>query len=253
MPLLGAPGVDGTGRAEAVFTTRAGGVSTGSYAALNLSFGVGDAPDAVRENRRRLAETWTARPERLVEAAQVHGRTVAFASRDAAGTVVGGADALVTDTPEIWLAIFAADCVPLLVVDPDRPAVAALHAGWRGTAAGIVAALLEVMAARFGTRPDRLRAALGPAIGPCCYEVDAPVAHAMAGEAWWPEVATPTRPGRWQLDLRGAVRRQLLRGGVAADAIEVIGGCTACDRERFYSYRRDRVTGRLAGCIRLRE
>ena len=109
---------------------------------------------------------WRAKPERLVEAAQVHGRAVACVGRDAAGTVVPDVDALVTETPDVWLAVYAADCVPLLVVDPERPAVGALHAGWRGAAAGIVPALLEVMGARFGTRPHSLRAALGPAIGP---------------------------------------------------------------------------------------
>jgi len=253
LPFLGAPCVAATGRADAVFTTRAGGVSAGAFATLNLSYGVGDAPDAVRENRRRVARAWRATLECLVEAEQVHGSTVASVGRDAAGTVVPGADALVTDAPGVWLAVYSADCVPLLVVDPERPAVGALHAGWRGTAEGIVRVLFDVMRARFGTRPDRLRAALGPAIGPCCYEIDDPVARAMEGEAWWRDVATATRPGRWQLDLRGAIARQLLESGVASDAIEVVGGCTACDREQFFSYRRDRVTGRLAGCIRLRE
>jgi len=253
VPLLTAACVAATARADAVFTTRAGGVSTGAFAALNLSYGVGDAPDAVAENRRRVARAWAARPERLVEAAQVHGRAVAVVRGDAAGTVVPGADALVTDAPDVWLAVYAADCVPLLVVDPDRPAVGALHAGWRGTAAGIVGALLAVMGARFSTRPDRLRTALGPAIGPCCYEVDDPVARAMERQSWWRAVATATRPGYWRLDLRAAIRAQLVDGGVAPDAIEMVGGCTACDRERFFSYRRDRVTGRLAGCIRVRE
>jgi len=253
LPLLAASCVEATGRAHAVFTTRAGGVSSGAFAALNLSYGVGDAPDAVRENRRRVARAWAARPERLVEAAQVHGRAVAVVRGDAAGTVVPGADALVTDAPDVWLAVYAADCVPLLVVDPERPAVGALHAGWRGTAAGIVGGLLEVMRARFATRPDRLRAALGPAIGACCYEVDEPVARAMDRQPWWREVAAATRPGHWRLDLRAAVRAQLLQAGVGPDAIELVGGCTACDRERFFSYRRDRVTGRLAGCIRVRE
>ena len=220
---------------------------------LNLSYGVGDAPDAVRENRRRVARAWRAKPERLVEAAQVHGRAVACVGRDAAGTVVPDADALVTETPDVWLAVYAADCVPLLVVDPERPAVGALHAGWRGAAAGIVPALLEVMGARFGTRPDRLRAALGPAIGPCCYEVDDPVARAMEREA----VVAGRRDGDAARPVaarsRGGDPAAAARGGRRLHAIEMVGGCTACDRERFFSYRRDRVTGRLAGCIRVRE
>ena len=253
LPLLAAPRLEGTGCARAAFTTRRGGVSAGPFASLNLSYGVGDAAGAVRENRRRLCLAWGASPGSAVEGAQVHGRRVAIVGRAEAGGVVPEADALVTDTPDVWLAVHAADCVPLLLVDPERPAVGALHAGWRGAAAGIVRVLVDVMRARFAARPERVRAALGPAIGPCCYEVDVPVARAMDGRPWWPEAATQTRPGRWRLDLRAAIIGELRASGVPAGSVEVVGGCTACEREQFFSYRRDGTTGRLAGCIRLRE
>jgi len=251
VPLLPARTLEATGCARAAFTTRRGGVSAAAFGTLNLSFAVGDAREAVLENRRRLAATWGVTLASLVETAQPHGNRIAAVGADAAGAVVSGVDALVTDAPGIWLAVSVADCVPLLVVDPDRPAVGALHAGWRGLAAGIVPALLEEMGRRFRTRPDRLRAAAGPAIGPCCYEVDEPVARAMEAASWWPVAAHGTRPGRWRLDLREAVRRELLAGGVASNAVEVLPGCTMCRSELFFSYRRDRVTGRLAGCIRL--
>jgi len=251
LPLLPARTLEATGCARAAFTTRRGGVSSAAFAALNLSFAVGDARGAVRENRRRLAAAWGVGLASLVEAAQPHGNRIAAVGPGAAGTVVPGVDALVTDAPGIWLAVSVADCVPLLVVDPDRPAVGALHAGWRGVASGIVPALLAEMGRRFRTRPGRLRAAAGPAIGPCCYEVDEPVARAMASASWWPDAAHRTGPGRWRLDLREAVRRELVAGGVAPDAVEVLPGCTMCRPDLFFSYRRDRVTGRLAGCIRL--
>ncbi|HLJ61870.1 MAG TPA: peptidoglycan editing factor PgeF [bacterium] len=253
VPLMPARVVEDTGRARAAFTTRAGGASEGAFASLNLSFTVGDDARAVSENRRRFAAAWGVAPADLVEAAQVHGNRIAAVDARAAGTTVPASDGLVTDTPGIWLAVYAADCVPVLVVDPDRPAVGVLHAGWRGTAAGIAPALLQTMTERFRTRPDRVRAALGPAIGGCCYEVDGPVARAMAHASWWPTAARRSGAERWHLDLREALRRQFVAAGVPEASIEMRPECTRCRADLFFSYRRDGVTGRLAGCIRLVE
>lgn len=251
--LLTARLLEATGRVRAAFTTRQGGRSRGPYESLNLAYTVGDAPEAVAENRRRLARALDAPLERLVEAEQVHGNAVAVVGPHAAGSVVPGVDALVTGSPDVWLAIYSADCVPVLVCDPAAPAVAAIHAGWRGTAAGIVLETLRRMREVFGTRPGRCRAVLGPAIGGCCYEVDTPVARAMDRAAWWPQAARPTGPGTWHLDLREAIRLQLLAAGMASPQSDVVSGCTMCRPDLFFSYRRDRVTGRMAACIRLSE
>jgi len=226
----------------------------------------------VTVNRRRLADAVGIPPGVLVEAEQVHGSGVALAGRlplsrsslrsasgrgggthlPPAGAPIPGVDALVTADPGLWLAIYAADCVPVLVLDAATPAIAAVHAGWRGTAAGVVPAALDRMRTTFGTAAAQCRAVLGPAIGECCYEVDAPVARAMEGAAWWPEAARPTGPGRWHLDLRTAIRRQLLDLGVPADHVTIVPHCTACRADLFFSYRRDRVTGRMGACIGLR-
>lgn len=251
--LLPARHLESTGYVRAVFTTRAGGVSRGPYASLNLGLGVGDSPRSVAENKRRLAEAMGARLDSLVEAEQVHGSAVAVVGPGAGGTVVPGVDALVTAAPGLWLAIYAADCVPALVLDRGAPAIAALHAGWRGTAAGVVAETLRRMRDVFGTDPTRCNVALGPAIGGCCYEVDAPVVQAMENSPWWSESARATGPGRWHLDLREAVRRQFIAGGVPGPEIEVVSECTKCHPDLFFSYRRNRVTGRIAACIRLSE
>src|SRR5205823_9098948 len=137
---------------RAVFTTRRGGVSRGAYDSLNLSSGVGDDPEAVAANRRRLADAVGMPLGALVEAEQVHGSGVALARRagrgggplmPSAGAPIPGVDALVTADPGLWLAIYAADCVPVLVLDTATPAIAAVHAGWRGTAAGVVPAALD--------------------------------------------------------------------------------------------------------------
>ena len=167
------------------------------------------------------------------------------------GAPIPGVDALVTADPGVWLAIYAADCVPVLVLDTATPAIAAVHAGWRGAAAGVVPAALDRMRTAFGTAAAQCRVVLGPAIGGCCYEVDAPVARAMEGAAWWPEAARPTGPGRWHLDLRTAIRRQLVDLGVPADHVTIVPHCTACRADLFFSYRRDGVTGRMGACIGL--
>jgi YfiH family protein len=160
-------------------------------------------------------------------------------------------DALVTAERGRWLLVYAADCVPLLVLDPGARAAGAVHAGWRGTAAGIASVVLARMRAAFGTEPRRVLAALGPAIGGCCYEVDARVAERMEAQPWWPSASRATGPGRWHLDLRAAVRAQLLAAGVREDRVAAVGGCTACGEALFFSYRRDGRTGRMAAYIAL--
>ncbi len=233
-----------------MFTTRLGGTSRGAYRSLNLAYRVGDAPRAVATNRYRLADALGMAPDAPVEAAQVHGCGVAVVARSP-GRPIRGVDALATARRGVWLAIYAADCVPALIVDAKTPAIAAVHAGWRGTAAGVVPATIARMREAFGTVPGECLAMLGPAIGGCCYEVDAPVARAMAGAPWWPRAARPTGPERWHLDLRAAVHAQLVASGLPAARITAVPYCTACRPDLFFSYRRDRTCGRMAAYISL--
>ena len=179
-------------------------------------------------------------PAEVRVARQVHGADWLLAP--AAGpTLVGTADALVTVTPGVPLAIFTADCLPVVLVDPGRPVLAVVHAGWRGTVAGILGRLVAALAGELGAEPARLIAAIGPSIGPCCYEVDAPVVdpltRAFPGEAarW----LQPTGPGKWQLDLWRANEDQLVAAGVPAASIVNPRLCTGCRRDLFYSYRKE--------------
>lgn len=251
-----------TGIVEAMFTTRLGGVSRGPFESFNLAHGFGDDPGAVSLNRRRLCDRLGTEPACLAEAEQVHGTAVAVleagsgaAARSACEVPARrapGADALLTNRRGVWLVIYAADCVPVLIADPRTPAVAAVHAGWRGTAKNIAGTTLARMHEAFGTDPADCVAELGPAIGGCCYEVDAVVARAMAAAPWWPAAARATGPDRWHLDLRVAVRRQLVAAGVPDRQIATVPYCTACRPDLFFSYRRDGTTGRMAACIAIR-
>lgn len=231
------------------FTTRRGGRSTGPYASLNLGRGVDDAPEAVRANRAAVLAALGLAPARHVEADQVHGAVVAVVDASDAGRSIPEADGLASADPGTVLAVHAADCVTLLLADPRSRAVAAIHAGWRGTAAGIAAEAVRVMAARFGSRPADLLAALGPGIGPCHYEVDEPVYDAFGRWSWRDAVLRPNGRGRWQLDLQAANRRQLAAAGVPEERIEVFALCTYHHPELFFSHRRERITGRMAAII----
>jgi YfiH family protein len=231
------------------FTTRQGGQSTGPFASLNLGRGVDDDPAAVRANRQAVLQALALDPLRHVEADQVHGTVVAVVGAADAGRSIAGADGLASIEPGTVLAMHAADCVTLLLADPRNGSVGAVHAGWRGTAAGIAVEAVRVLAERFGAHPDDLLAALGPSIGPCHYEVDEPVLERMRSWPWWETVTTPNARGRWQLDLRSANRRQLIDTGIPPDRIEVLDLCTYHHPDLFYSHRRDPITGRLAAVI----
>jgi len=177
-------------------------------------------------------------------ARQVHGAEVIHAER---GGLAGRADALATGRPGLPLCISTADCLPILLYDARAGRLAAVHAGWRGTVQSVSrAAVLALRAA--GSAPEDLVAAIGPSIGPCCYEVDSPVIERLAavfpGGAWEPWVA-PKGPGKWMLDLWRANRDQLASAGVPAERIDLLGLCTGCRPDLLFSYRRERGAGRL--------
>jgi len=167
---------------------------------------------------------------------QVHGADVI---RAVGGGCVGEADALVTDTPGLPAAVFSADCVPLLLYDPEGRRLAAVHAGWRGTARSVARAAVDALGEAGGV-PGRFLAAIGPSIGPCCYEVDRPVI-ARLDEAFpgtWGAWVRSVGPGKWMLDLWAANEDQLRGAGLRSDRIDNPRLCTGCRTDLFYSYRR---------------
>jgi polyphenol oxidase len=237
----------------ALMTTRRGGVSSGPYAAMNVGIAVGDDPQAVATNRGRLAEATGAAPVFL---RQVHGRRVARVAADdaAAGATVHEADAAVTTVPGVACIVQAADCLPVLLAAPDGRAVGAAHAGWRGLAAGVVEATVDAVCAAAGCAPADLSAWLGACIGPDAFEVGADVLAAFAvapqpdsGDASAAHRFRAKGGGKWLADLAGLTLDRLAAAGVS----RVDGGCwcTVSDPERFFSFRRDGTTGRMAAAI----
>lgn len=231
------------------FTTRQGGASTGPFASLNLGRGVEDDPRTVAANLAAVLRALRLDPARHVEADQVHGSVVAVVGARDGGRSVPEADGLASMDGGTVLAVHAADCVPLLFADPRLGTVAAVHAGWKGVASGIPVEAVRVLGGRFGSRPQELVVAIGPSIGPCHYEVDKPVMDRMRRWPWWTDVAPVNAQGRWQLDLRAACVRQLIGAGVPRGRIDVLDLCTYDYPELFYSFRRDRITGRMAAII----
>jgi YfiH family protein len=176
-------------------------------------------------------------------ARQVHRAGLVMADRPG---LLGQADILVTDRPGLPLAIFTADCLPIVVYDRPNHRLAMAHAGWRGTVEGAARVAVEALV-KAGGRPEAFLAAIGPSIGPCCYEVDGPVIDrlAKAFPGAWRAWATATRPGRWMLDLWKANEDQLTEAGLGAARIDNPGLCTLCRADLFFSYRRGPGEGRL--------
>jgi len=226
---------------HAVATTRQGGVSAGAYAGLNLGDHVGDDPAVVAANRRLMAEA-LALPAPPYWLSQVHGTRVVRAGRGESPPIE--ADGSWTDEAGVVCVVGTADCLPVLFCDAAGTRVAAAHAGWRGLAAGV----LEATVAALDVAPDRLLAWIGPAIGAAAFEVGPEVREAFLDVDRSSETAFRRGPGdRWRADLAQLARLRLHRHGVSG----VWGGhwCSASDPERFYSYRRDGVTGRMATLI----
>ena len=189
--------------------------------------------------------------DRMVTVNQVHGDTIVIVDGDNFGALrTTDADAMITDTPCIALGVETADCVPVLLVDPARPAVAAVHAGWRSTVKKIVRKTIALMEGEYGCDPSQLTVAFGPAIGPECYEVDDPVMGPVR-EAFpfWKDVTSPRGNGKWSLDLIKANWTELLQVGVQKKNIHSLGMCTSCRRDQFYSFRAEGRTGRMLSAV----
>lgn len=230
------------------FSTREGGVSEGPFASLNLGRSVGDDLQRVEENARRLAQAAGLRAGQFVSANQVHGvRLLEVESApggDQLPAALADADGLFTNAPGVAVGVRTADCVPVLLHAPDVGAVAAVHSGWRGTLESIGRLAVERLAERYGARPERMTAGIGPCIRGCCYEVDAPLAARFTAR-FGPTAARDAGGGKAHLDLVEACRRALLEAGVGEDAIDVLPHCTCCDARRFFSHRREQgKTGR---------
>lgn len=231
-----------TGRVHTVFTDRTGGASIGPYHGRNLGGAVGDDPVTVRRNREKTARDLGVDPDRVVYMRQVHSADVAYVT-EPFGDDPPGLDAVFTTEPGLALGVLVADCVPVLVADPEAGVIGAAHAGRAGMVLGVVPALLRAMAAR-GADPARMTAMIGPAACGRCYEVPAEMRDEVAASV--PASWSTTRQGTPALDVRAGVRAQLTAEGVTG-----IGGDDRCTIEspELYSYRREHTTGRFAGYI----
>lgn len=256
------------------FSTRPGGVSDlGTEKVLNLGFAEWDTKENVFENRRRFQSALAVRDMALCGLSQIHSDVVHVFEAPPAAPCRG--DASVTNRPGVLLAVQTADCVPILLVDPKNRAVAAVHAGWRGTLHRIIAKAIGKMQMQCATKPADVLAAIGPSIGGCCYEVGTEVASEYRSQfpkasEWFDELRTGDEPNPLQwlnmappghqpppknvlLDLRKANRAQLLEAGLLPRNISVSCLCTACRRDLLFSYRKDGgTTGRLMSVIGIR-
>lgn len=224
------------------FTTRLGGVSEGYLASMNLGTRRGDDPQNVLENYRILGEVLGFEPENLVFTRQTHTDIVRQVGMQEKGAGLFApdlpeCDALITNTPGVGLVVFTADCTPILLWDPVTGAVGAVHAGWRGTASGIVKKTVEAMVKAYGSKPENIKAAIGPNIGVCCFETDADVPEAMAA-ALGEEVQAFILPKgeKYYVNLKEINALLLRRAGVKQ--IVIADNCTACEPDRFWSHRR---------------
>jgi hypothetical protein len=221
---------DQVGSVRFGMSTRTGGASPEPLG-MNLSYRVTDAEEHVRENRSRFFGHFGFDPTAAAVPHQCHSSRVLVVSR--AGEYES-CDGLITTVIDLPLVVTVADCLPVVLVDPVKRVLGVVHAGWRGTAEGIVASAIDVMIHQCGAAADRMIAYLGPSAGVCCYEVGREVAEAFASDK------VELREGRLYLDLRNANLDQMLAEGIVKQNVEVSAHCTICRPDLFHSYRRDK-------------
>jgi hypothetical protein len=233
------------------FFTRRGGVSSGAFGALNLSLDVGDVPDNVVENRRRVARVLGIAEDRIYVPRQVHDRAVVVVDGgSSAGAIASiSADAVISDAPGLACGVRTADCVPLLIGCVETRRVAAVHAGWRGVVKGVAGAAIDELRAR-GSRPEQLLVAIGPHISHSAFEIGDEVARELRAASDDASAVTALAGQKPHAALGRILIAQLLACGVPSAQIEALPGCTFTDRDAFFSYRRDgKHSGRQLSAI----
>lgn len=243
---LSFPDIEKTGLVNHLFTTRKGGVSEGIFASMNLSYTRGDERSNVDENFRRIAAVFDNTPDRVVCSDQTHTTNVRLVTEADAGKGVvrdkdyTDVDGLITNVPGLILATFYADCVPLYFVDTENRAIGLSHSGWRGTVHRMGKATLQAMREAFGTKPEKVKAAIGPSICQDCYEVSSDVAGQFmkAFPSHSEEIIKPGKvEGKYQLDLWKANQIVLLEAGILPENLEITDICTCCNKSYLFSHR----------------
>ncbi|MBQ9758002.1 MAG: peptidoglycan editing factor PgeF [Clostridia bacterium] len=236
------------------FTTKCGGVSCGQVSGLNLGFRCDDDPHNVTGNYRLVAKDIGFPFERITAGRQTHSANIRIITDEDAGMGVSresemqDVDGLVTNVPGLPLVVFYADCVPVLLADEKAGVIAAVHSGWRGTVAEISGVAVDIMMQRFSSRPENIKAAIGPSIGKCCFETGEEVANQFDAD-----LVTEKKNGKFFVDLWEANKRILEKKGIVQKNIDVLGLCTVCNSDMLYSYRAHKdATGRMGAFIMLK-
>ena len=240
VPYLSFPLLEQTGVVRHGFSTRLGGVSKGHCATMNISTTRGDEPEAIEENRRRIAAAIGVEPTDFTYTHQTHTTNVAVVEEKDRGGKFLDTDGMVTDVPGICLVTFYADCVPLFFVDPVHRAIGLSHSGWRGTVGRMGKVTLEMMHKQYKTNPSQVFAAIGPSICQDCYEVSGDVIERFKetfDEALWSELFYEKAGGKYQLDLWRANLAVLTEAGIPKEQIAVTNVCTHCNPEILFSHR----------------
>ena len=240
--LITIPAIESIDNIRHAFTTRKGGLGARNNGTKS--------PD----DWKAVAEAFGITVDRLVTVNQVHGEAVVTVDGQNYTTMrTAQADGLITNVRGIAIGIETADCVPILLIDPVTPAIGAVHAGWRSTVQKIVQKAIKRMQDEFGSDPSRMIAAIGPAIGPECYEVDEPVMGAVRENfSFWNEVAQSRGRDKWGLDLVKLNRMELVQTGLAEKNVHSLGMCTSCRKDLFYSFRVEGRTGRMLSAVMIK-
>lgn len=247
------PAFEKTGLVKCVFSTRIGGVSKAPYGSLNLGFTTDDKIEIVKENRAKFSEIIKDAFQNKI--LQIHGNNIIkIEKKIKKDTILGAADAMMTNLPNTPLAILVADCLVIFILDPVKKAIAAMHCGWRGTVQNIIGEALKKMSAEYGTDPKDCLAAISPGIGKCCFLVDKDVYDEFKekgdGSIFLRKIEPSPFSGKYSIDLNNINYNLLISSGIKEENISNCKLCTSCEKELFYSYRRDnKDTGRMTGVI----
>lgn len=253
------PRFENTGLVRVVFTTRLGGVSNTPFNSLNLGIKKKDSKESIYQNYQILSRATGIPVENMVLSDQIHGDKIVRVGEKDIGkdffntNRISGVDGLITNEKEVALVTFYADCVPLFFLDPIQKAIGLTHAGWRGTIKGIGRKTIKKMEEEFYTKPENCLVAIGPSIGPCCFEVGKDVVEKINIEFTKPEqYYTDKGNGKYMVDLWKLNQNQLMEAGIHPQNVELSKICTKCNRDIFFSHRGDQGnTGSLAAVLML--